>query len=413
MNDERRPAVRFLHAVANLVSAAGLYGPSHPARRRAAATAHEELATLLETDSAPAFSFVEEEVVYGDEPLRELRGWPWSRRLSDAGVQRVEFRRGATAGELERFVDHLAARLEGRADEEDGRSPNIRYGTLGLSTPGTSDPSGAASEDATDSSFGLTEESEAIRWINEEAAERGRVPTTEAAAVVRGLSVAMHDARQLVAPLLAIKSTDQYTTAHCINVSILAMSLAEYLTYGDAEVRAIGEAALLHDIGKTRIPLEVLNKPGLLTDDERAVVQRHPVEGARLLLQAEPRHALAAMVAYEHHMHWDDGGGYPPRRYPRRPHRFSRLVQVCDVYDALRTRRPFRGALSSKAALRFLRERSGIEFDPELVTAFTEMMSRWEPRIVEASEPEADEEVVLPPGEVSFDADTERRPLVG
>ena len=260
-----------------------------------------------------------------------------------------------------------------------------------------------------------------MRWINEEAGRGATVPTAEASAVVRGLSVAMHGARELIAPLLRIKNADQYTTAHCINVSILAMSLAEYLKFGDAEVRAIGEAALLHDIGKTRIPTEVLNKPGLYTPEERALVERHPVEGARLLLQADPRNALAAVVAYEHHMRWREAGGYPERHYSRRPHRFSRLVQVCDVYDALRTRRPFRAPLTARAALDFLRDRAGDEFDPDLVTAFTEMMERWEPDLLPPDADPSDRDVSgpgSPPedparGPGPFDPKTAREPLAG
>lgn len=401
-----RPA-RFLYGLSNLLSASALYGPEHPARRRASDTACSHLRELVAHHRRPVFNFLEDEVVFGNEPLREMKGWTWTRRLADAGIQRLEIVEGVQAEELEGFAAEISNRLELTGERvRAAPHPHFRYGSLGVKV---GDPTANVRDPVADLPFSLHEESEAVAWINERAGG-GEVPTAEATAVVRGLSVAMHQVRQLVAPLLRIKSTDQYTTAHCINVSILSMSLAEYLKFGGAEVRAIGEAALLHDIGKTRIPLQVLNKPGILTAEERAVIERHPVEGARLLLGGKARHGLAATVAYEHHMHFEGSGGYPARHYPRKPHRFSRLIQVCDVYDALRTRRPFRAPLSAEATLHFLDQRAGREFDPDLVTAFVEMMRHWEPRTIAAEEePDAIDVAELsrlPDG--FYDADTER-----
>jgi len=139
-------------------------------------------------------------------------------------------------------------------------------------------------------------------------------------------------------------------------------------------------AGLLHDVGKVRIPADILNKPGKLTPQERAIINSHPVEGARILLEAEERLEVAAIVAYEHHiMH--DGGGYPGLHYCRTCHTASRLAHVCDVYDALRTNRPYRAAWPSEAVLAYIVERAGSEFDPDVAHAFVRMMRQWEPRI--------------------------------
>ncbi|HEU5171151.1 MAG TPA: HD domain-containing phosphohydrolase, partial [Gemmatimonadales bacterium] len=120
-----------------------------------------------------------------------------------------------------------------------------------------------------------------------------------------------------------------------------------------------------------------LVKPGSFTDDERAVMQRHPVDGARIILERETRLETAAFVAYEHHIMLN-GGGYPRLRYPRDCHYASKVVHVCDVYDALCTDRPYRAAWSSDRALAYLAERSATEFDPELIDAFTQMMRQSE-----------------------------------
>jgi HD-GYP domain-containing protein (c-di-GMP phosphodiesterase class II) len=145
-------------------------------------------------------------------------------------------------------------------------------------------------------------------------------------------------------------------------------------------VRTFGLAGLLHDLGKIKIPREILTKPGKLTSEERAIVEAHPADGARMILEGEEPLDLAAAVAYEHHL-CIDGRGYPALHYPRETHYASRLVHVCDVYDALRTRRPHRDAWTSGEALEYIRGRAGTEFDPDTVGAFLEMMQRWDDRI--------------------------------
>jgi len=200
----------------------------------------------------------------------------------------------------------------------------------------------------------------------------------EVEAVIHGLSVAMQRDQHVVLPLLALKSVDQYTTTHSCNVAMLAMGLAEEVGLASADVRAIGTAALLHDIGKVRVSLDVLVKPGKLTDAEYAEMQRHTIEGARILGARGRGHALAAIVAYEHHV-WQNGqGGYPHFAFPRTCHYASRLVHVCDLYDALSTDRPYRPAWPRERTLAMLQQQAGIEVDPELVQAFVRLVARAE-----------------------------------
>jgi putative two-component system response regulator len=159
------------------------------------------------------------------------------------------------------------------------------------------------------------------------------------------------------------------------------MALGEFLGLTPSAVRGFGLAGLLHDLGKVRIPHEILSKPGKLTPEERAVVEAHPADGARMILEQTDPLDLAAVVAYEHHR-YHDGGGYPRVHYARDAHHASRLVHVCDVYDALRTRRPYRDAWTSSQALEYIQGRSGAEFDPAMVAAFIEMMRQWDDRIM-------------------------------
>ncbi|HEX6617906.1 MAG TPA: HD domain-containing phosphohydrolase, partial [Gemmatimonadales bacterium] len=213
-----------------------------------------------------------------------------------------------------------------------------------------------------------------------EVGNGGQLPLLEAYGVVRSLSLAMHGGQVMMMPLLELKEFDQYTTTHAMNVSVLSMALGEYLGVGATMTRALGFAGLLHDLGKVRIPLEILNKAGRLTPEERQVVEAHPADGARMILEGTDPLDLAAVVAYEHHR-CHDGSGYPHAHYARPLHQASRLVHVCDVYDALRTRRPYRDAWSSEQALEYIHERSAREFDPALAAAFIEMMRKWDSRI--------------------------------
>ena len=100
---------------------------------------------------------------------------------------------------------------------------------------------------------------------------------------------------------------------------------------------------------------------------------------SRIIIEQETRLDMAAFVAYEHHIMLN-GGGYPTLRYPRDCHYASKVVHVCDVYDALCTDRPYRPAWTSERALGYLAERSVTEFDPELVDAFTRMIRDWDQR---------------------------------
>src|SRR6185437_135897 len=107
----------------------------------------------------------------------------------------------------------------------------------------------------------LQEEAAAIEWLHDEVSERGMLPLAEAEAVVRSLSLAMHGESEMLIPLLEMREFDEYTTTHSLNVAVLTMALAEHLELSAREVRAYGVAGLLHDLGKVRVPLEILNKP--------------------------------------------------------------------------------------------------------------------------------------------------------
>ena len=377
--------VRFLNAFAQSLAAMSLYGDGHPARERTIDGAYGSLQRLIETDPRPRFSFLGEDVIHGEQALRELGDWGWGSRLANAGVQRLEFERGTSRDEFEAFLEEVLARLTLQAVDSVGRSPErrstIKFGAIGVrGSDDTVRPIEAGPVKTATVRFSLNDEANAVRWMHDEVQVTGALPLIEAESVVKSLAVAMHGDQRIIIPLLQLKEFDQYTTTHSLNVSVLTMALAEWMGMGPKEVRAFGVAGLLHDLGKVRIPKEVLTKPGKLTDEEWVTMRRHPVDGAKIIYESDRDLDLAAAVAYEHHI-MINGQGYPKRHFERNVHPASKLVHVCDVYDAMRTNRPYRAAWESERVLGMIADGAGPDFDLDAANAFIAMMKSWEPRL--------------------------------
>jgi putative nucleotidyltransferase with HDIG domain len=177
--------------------------------------------------------------------------------------------------------------------------------------------------------------------------------------------------------LTNIKNHDEYTLNHSVNVCLLATALGRRLGLSRAELVDLGMAAFFHDLGKTQTPLDILNKPGRLTDAEREIMEKHPFQGAEklVLLKEFRRLPLRAIhVALEHHIK-EDLSGYP--RYFKKDdvNLFSKIVKVVDVFDAITTRRVYRAKDFTRAeALSFMLDQSGTEFNPVILKAFVNMM---------------------------------------
>jgi putative nucleotidyltransferase with HDIG domain len=374
---------RFLIAMSQALSTMGLYGDDHPATARALDSAVERLRELQEPNAKLHFTFLAGEVLVGSEMVHELENWEWSARLVKAGVERIEFTETVQPEQFARFLSHLTIRLGIRSgstsdDVWQMGDSSIMFGQVALAD-GFKKRISAPLPIAT-LSYTLREERETIDWMHQEIRQGSKLPMVEADAVVRSLSIAMHAEQAMVLPLLQLKDFDQYTTTHSMNVSVLAMAMGEFLELGAATVRGLGVAGLLHDLGKVCVPRDILLKPGKLTDAERLVIQDHPVVGARMLLENSEAMELAAVVCYEHHIRLD-GGGYPKLHDARGAQYASRIVHVCDVYDALRTARPYRHAWESERAMAYIEDRAGVEFDPGIAQAFIAMMRRWDQRI--------------------------------
>ncbi len=369
--------IEFLTALGQAFAALALYGDDHPMRQHAVGRLLTTLHRRLEGGASLRISFIDTEVIVDNRPLSELRGWEWTTRLSAAGIQRLEIgtQPVPTAADLGAMLGEMRARFAAQPDEcRPWSRGGIRFGPLVVATGGTVNRVVVNSVVDALEFTRLSDEVAAIGYVHDEVTAGHQLPMAEVEAIVHGLALTIHREQDVVLPLLDLRTFDEYTTTHSCNVSMLSIGLSEALGLSDSDARAIGTAALLHDIGKVRIPQEVLTKPGKLTAEERLLIESHPVEGARILSERGLGNGLAATVAYEHHIWYNGKGGYPYFRFPRTVHFASRIVHVCDIYDALCSTRPYREAWSSAKALGLIESIAGTELDPGIAAAFAKLV---------------------------------------
>ena len=180
----------------------------------------------------------------------------------------------------------------------------------------------------------------------------------------------------LVALAGAVDAKDPMTEHHCGRVADLALMLARLAGLEQEEVEAVGYGAVLHDVGKIGINEQVLRKPGPLTDDERAEMQRHPLIGAEILRPLRLGEVVGPIVR-AHHEHWD-GSGYPDRLRGDEIPLGARIVAIVDAHDAMTHDRPYRARLADDEARAELIECRGTQFDPELVDLYVAQLDQRE-----------------------------------
>jgi HD-GYP domain-containing protein (c-di-GMP phosphodiesterase class II) len=165
-----------------------------------------------------------------------------------------------------------------------------------------------------------------------------------------------------------IEADDEYTGNHSRDVVELVVAVSERMKLSEADRRDAEFTALLHDVGKVKIPSEIINKPGPLDDDERAVMKLHTVEGERMLEQVGGMLGRVGRLVRSCHEHYD-GSGYPDALAGEDIPLVARIVCCCDAFNAMTTDRSYRKALPLDDAVAELRRCSGTQFDPAVVEA--------------------------------------------
>jgi HD-GYP domain-containing protein (c-di-GMP phosphodiesterase class II) len=175
--------------------------------------------------------------------------------------------------------------------------------------------------------------------------------------------------------LSIVKNYDEYTYTHLINVTILSMFFSKFLGASDFVIKEVGMGAILHDIGKVKIPTSILYKPGELTEEELKIIKKHPIIGYFAIKDEPTVSTYAKKIVLFHHERFN-GNGYPLGLKFDRIGRYPQIVSLADVFDALTSERPYKPGMSIPQTLNFIMKKSGIYFEPLLAQKFIMEMSK-------------------------------------
>ena len=369
--------------IAGAINVRSLYAPAHPAVAAHVERLIEsvEAACAERKKDALTFLVVGRDLVVENQPLRKggLQHEQFVRVLTRRGVERLTIARGVTAAEC---LDFLTPMVVGGIPLS---SEHIIVGRVEMRTAG-----GAATEAGISPSASRAADAPGVEALSSESVDHAREAFGQFRSdrraglgrfeeIVWGLMEALSSATREVLPLAPLKTHDDYTFVHSVNVSLLTLAQARAFGFAGVALHAIGVAALLHDVGKLKIPLEVLNKPGKLEGEEWTIMKSHAEVGARHLCGIEGSYPLAILVAYEHHMRYDGKPNYPVTTVPRKPTLASQMTAISDVFDAICTTRPYHKARARAVALGIIRERVGTFHHPALVANFARMIGADEP----------------------------------
>jgi putative nucleotidyltransferase with HDIG domain len=208
----------------------------------------------------------------------------------------------------------------------------------------------------------------AVRNMFREARMGEAVDPKSFVPLVNDIVDSVHRHGEALVSLSRLKRADEYTYMHSVAVCALMVSLGRQLGLSEDESRLAGMAGLMHDIGKAGTPLEVLNKPGSLTEEEFEIMRQHPANGERMLRESGFTDE-AVLDVVRHHHERISGNGYPDRLPPERISKLARMGAVCDVYDAITSNRPYKGGWDPAEALARMASWKG-HFDEDILKAF-------------------------------------------
>ena len=166
-----------------------------------------------------------------------------------------------------------------------------------------------------------------------------------------------------------LSTAENYTYSHCVNVCLLATITGIGMELTELEVTTLAQAALLHDIGKSVVAPEILDKPGSLTQEEWEEVQKHPEYGYNILKRNDMISSVARVAVYEHHEN-ADGTGYPRGLKGEKIHLYAKIIHIADVYDALTSKRCYKDAMNPADAMEYLMSKAGTMFDATVLQVF-------------------------------------------
>jgi putative nucleotidyltransferase with HDIG domain len=368
----QKQAEELIRRLAAALRGTELYAPTHPLVQRGIDALMSVATQGLQSSPSIVIGFVGDDVIVdgGRLPRATAALAGFARGLREREIDKITLARGLTREELRLLVAAFKDRTSAALSTEQLLARGVRHVTLGR----------IVVDDAGDDHIGIAAARRVYNTAVEtaetlwRAAKAGDQPDPAAARkIIDGLArLVTHDRTSLMA-LTALKKYDNYTFTHMVNVAALAMAQATSLGLNGAQLREFGLAALMHDIGKVKTPVEVLNKPDKLTREEFAVMKQHVVEGAHILRRTPEMPALAPIVAFEHHLK-QDLSGYPENVATRELNLCTMVVSIADVFDALRSNRPYRQGLATARIRAIMGEQDNPAFNQKLLKRFVNLM---------------------------------------
>lgn len=362
----------FAH-INGLVRAAGLYPREHPQTQKAKEVLLEALRGYLGSHGTLSFRFLGEVLVANDriltrESLVYRRFLEMCQRERQIGS--ITFTPGIEPRELEALLEALT---EGVGPSLTAWAGRKALDHLFLAPPVRPDKQGGEAV-ARRAYYGSIE---VLREM--ETTIRGREPVSvEQIGTLRVFTSALLEellrTPGLVLRLASIKSYDEYTLYHSVNVAVISIGLGSLIGLPQGLLREVAMAGMLHDLGKIAVPVEIVRKPGPLDEQEWRVMRRHPLVGAELLSRMPGSNRLPLVVAFEHHLRFD-GRGYPALDQPWVQHPLSRLACVADVFDAMTSRRAYKEALPTGAVCSYVRSEADRIFDPRFAFLLEQLVA--------------------------------------
>ncbi len=353
-----------------------MYPSEHPIVRRAMDDLVQLVDLLLRDREAITFQIYEDTFFLDNQMLPEesLRNAALLTACLERGVGLFAVRRGVTAQEVHAFVGLLTtptAVVRARGGPAAVLSEaGVQH--LTVEPPRDAPPTDMPVEVEPASAYqagALVAQELRAQAVRRQPLDMHRARIFLSAAI----EVVLENRSALLA-LLADRRHDESSAYHAVNVALLALLIGTRLELGREALMALGMGALLHDIGKVRVPADLLNRAGPLEPGEQAALDRHPLHGANILRDLDGLGRLAMVCALEHHLH-ADGSGYPEPASGVRPHLFSRIVAVADTYDTVTSaRRGTQRPLRPELAMKWIAVGLGSVYDPVVGKIFLRMM---------------------------------------
>ena len=369
------PQEEIVRRLGAAVRASELYSPAHPQVQRAAAALVTILATPLTSAPAVIVAFLEDDIVLNDFRLPRGSGALAGllRDMRERKIEKITFARGVELSDIRTLMEELADRMANTAVNDRLVARGIRRLLVSKLVADEMDDSEVGLAAAQQMYSTAVTSAETI-WS---AAKAGDQPNpADAKGIIDSLSKLVYQDRTSLLALTALKRHDNYTFTHMVNVAALSMAMARSLELEGPILKEFGYAALMHDIGKVHTPLEILNKPDKLTNEEFSIMKLHVVDGAHILRRTPETPALAPVVAFEHHLK-QDLSGYPENIGSRTLNLCTMVVSVVDVFDALRSNRAYRAGLATDRIKSIMGQQDGTAFHPALLRRFVNLMGLY------------------------------------